>query len=52
MKYEPKQYSRWWWGVLDTDTNLYVRKEDGKLLLFKTKSETEIWIQNTTERKT
>ena len=33
------RYSRWWWAILDTTSNLYVRREDGKLLLFHSKQE-------------
>jgi hypothetical protein len=33
------RYSFWWWAILDLSSKLYVRKDDGKLLLFRSKDE-------------
>lgn len=41
MKYVPYQYGAWWWGVLCKETELMVRKEDGKLKLFRSKKEAQ-----------
>lgn len=36
--YRVKRYGQWHWGVLDSN-NLFMKKEDGKLLLFKSKND-------------
>lgn len=38
-RYIVAQYSPWWWAIIDTNTNLYVKGPNGpyKLLLFKSK---------------
>lgn len=41
MKCTPCQYGAWWWGVLCNETGLMLRKEDGKLKLFRTKKEAQ-----------
>lgn len=41
MKYIPYQYGAWWWGVLCKETELMLRKEDGKLKLFRSKKEAQ-----------
>ncbi len=44
-RFMPAHYSRWWWGVIDKRTNLYYRKENGKLLLFKKRQDCFDWCQ-------
>ena len=41
--YEVKRYSRFWWGIIDPETKLYVKGEVGPygLALFKTRQEAE-----------
>lgn len=36
-------YSRWWWAVIDKQTNLYVKRSDEKLLLFKNRQDCLDW---------
>lgn len=40
-RYIVAQYSPWWWAIIDTNTNLYVKGPNGpyKLLLFKNKTD-------------
>lgn len=55
MRFSVQKYSAWWWGIVDnsiTPNPLFVRKADGKLLLFKSKAEAEIWCKQNTEEIT
>lgn len=53
IRYTPKRYGRWWWAVLDNETNLFVRRKDNpkKLLLFKTIGESKAWCNDNNSKK-
>ena len=55
MKCTPCQYGAWWWGVLCNETGLMLRKEDGKLKLFRTKKEAQEycdWVNSYDKQRT
>ncbi len=41
MKCTPYKYGIWWYAILCNDTNLLLRKDDGKLKLFRRKKEAQ-----------
>lgn len=41
LRYEATRYSKFWYGIINNEEHLYMRKPSGKLLLFKTKDEAE-----------
>ena len=49
-RYSPVHYSQYWWGVMDNSTQLYARREDGKLRLFHKRQEAFDWCQANQEK--
>ena len=49
-RYSPQHYSQYWWTVMDKTTHLYVRKDDGKLLLFHKRQEAFDWCEANQEK--
>lgn len=44
-RFMPIHYSQYWWAVMDKTTQLYHKKEDGKLLLFKRREDCFKWCE-------
>lgn len=49
-RYSPVHFSQYWWAVMDKTTNLYVRREDGKLLLFHRREQSVAWVDEHQEK--
>lgn len=49
MKYVPYKWGRWWWAILDKATYMLVRKEDEKIVLFRSKEEAQAYCDEHNE---